>query len=133
MMAPPTSQTQIGGGRQDGWDEYRLILFFVKQSLADSVEPDTKTSQHRVVHDWHDMKRCAINFLKALRQIPPTKSRLPPHKILIVPFSNVGNDRLAGVSVHFDYEVWLGCTPEDYDEYPTCINIEDDTHPEHSL
>lgn len=133
MMPPPTSQTQVGGGKSDGWDEYRIILFFVKQSLVEDIDNDTKTSQHRVVHDWHDMKRCAINFLRALREVPPKLSRLPSHKILIVPFSSIGNDRLSGVSVHFDYEVWLGCTVEDYDEYPTEINLEDDTHPEHKL
>lgn len=140
IMAPPHSTIDFGGHNED-WETFRIILFFMKKTFNNSdnsvavMNPDTLTSQHAIYQDWHDMKRCVINFVRALLSVQKTQKKFnypTQQHALIIPLSNIGTDRIAGVRFAFDFRLWVGCQIEDYDEYPTEITISEDSHPEHS-
>lgn len=135
MLAPPHSYARMSG-RTTGWEEYRIIMYFMKQTWKDEINNRTKTSMHSVPDDWHDMKRCAVNFMKVLiekqRTAFPSYFQLPPNQVLYAPVSHIGIDRASGIRVDFDFKLFMGCTLEDYSEYPT-INIPLDSHPEHAM
>lgn len=136
MMAPPHSLGDI-----NQWEEFRILLFFMNASMQSQYDPNTMMVTHSVLQDWHDMKRCALNFLNALWSVQDafkdnnqqTRFVVPKHKYLCVPISYIGADRIAGVRLDFDFKLYTGCMLEDYkgDEYPTILNIPDDGHPEH--
>lgn len=133
MIAPPHSMGDI-----KGWEEFRIISFFMKQSEIEDLNADTMMAQHSVLEDWHDMKRVALNFLNALWSVQdamkPTHFIVPKHKYLVIPLSLVGADKISGVRLDFDFKLWTGCSMEDYqDDYPKILNIELDGHPEHNL
>lgn len=132
MMAPPHSIGDI-----EGWEEFRIISFFMKRSEIEDVNTDTKMSHHTITQDWHDMKRCALNFLSALWSVQDAtfgkKFRVPKHKFLVVPLSLVGADKVSGVRLDFDFKLYTGCFIEDYEEYPVDLILEDDSHPQHTL
>lgn len=142
IMLAPRSQV-MPSNRMGEWETYRITIFFVKTMFYDGdnnismQNPKTKTSMHDVLYDWHDMKRCAINFGRRLDKIvrePGEKFfRLPKTEARIIPVSGVGSDRTSGVRYDFDFELWLGCELEDYDEYLPEFQIQDDSHPEHKL
>ena len=143
IMAPPHSTIDFGGHNAD-WETFRLIMFFMKKSFNNSdntiqnMRSDTLTSQHTVFQDWHDMKRCAVNFVKALLSVQsnmrPANFNYPTQQhALMIPIHNIGSDRASGIRFDFDFRLFLGCTKEDYEEYPTSVTIPIDGHPEHSL
>jgi len=143
VMAPPHSTVDFGG-HNAGWETYRIIMFFLKKSFNNSdntvqqIHSLTGTSQHRVYQDWHDMKRCCVNFVQALLSVQagmrPAPFNYPTQQhALCIPVSNIGADRAAGVRYDFDFRLFLGCEIEDYAEYPTTLELELDGHPQHSL
>lgn len=143
MMAPPHSYLDFSD-QKEGWEEFRMIMFFMKTSFYDStgkvIDPSkSKLSQHTIPEDWHDMKRCAVAFIRVLKDLQhkahPPKYIIPNHKVLFIPLQNIGTDRLAGVRIDFDFKLNVGCGLEDYKDYPdlSCIKIPDDGHPEHKL
>lgn len=141
LMAPPNSTGYLQ--HDNAWEEYHIIMFFVKTTYYDSFNMvsspnlNTKTSMHTVPSDWHDMKRCAINFLRQLdklqRTFPKPLFRVPKHFQFIYPVSIVGADRVSGVKLTFDMELFVGCELEDYDEYLTELELAVDSHLEHKL
>lgn len=142
IITPPHSQLRFTDEMGE-WERYRIIQFFMVKSYtnADLTIKDenlkTGTSKHSIHFDWHDMKRCAVNFGRALcilqRSIKPARFRMPPNQVLFAAISQVGADNASGIKMSYDLDVWLGCTKEDYDEYPTNLIISDDSHPEHKL
>lgn len=142
VMVPPHSQFK-SEGKTSEWEQFRIVLFFCKTSFYNSdntiadMNEKTRTSLHEVFQDWHDMKRCAINFIRALSNVQrntfPVKFMVESNQILCIPFSIVGTDRVAGVRLDFDIKLFLGCTVEDYSEYPTNLIISDDSHPQHEM
>lgn len=142
LMLPPPS---TGDYLDDHFkDEYEITMFFLTTTFYTShnqvkgLNRNTNTSQHTIVEDWHDMKRCAVKFLKALQSVAPVaggkffiKEGLMP---IIDPVSLAGNDRVSGVKVIFNFCVAEDCTEEDYptdfvDQFERPEGI--DTHPEH--
>lgn len=146
MMMPP-----VGMGRYTGkngeWERYRFTHVFLKTTFYDSTNKTstanaaTRTSTHTIGQDWHDMKRCAVNFLRVLDRLQRTKHlindkfRLDDSDRIITPVSNIGVDRASGVRLDFTASVFIGCELEDYD----ADDIADitipvaDSHPEHTL
>lgn len=137
MMAPPHSYIDFGGTHA-GWEDFRIILFFVKQSLVENPDNKTRLSTHSILEDWHDMKRVGLNFLRVLienqRRIGQSVYNVPTsQKPLCIPFSNVGADRIAGVKLDFTFRLFTGCELEDYENFPNDINVDLDGHAEHEL
>lgn len=147
LLMPPTSfgkYTEKGGE----WEKYRILMFFLNTSYYSGTNQtmvpntNTKTSMHTVPQDWHDMKRCATNFITVLdrftrRENLITKTfRLEQEREkIITPVSEIGKDRCSGVRLEFMASLFMGCEIEDYDETEICsIKVPElDSHPEHQL
>jgi len=130
------------------WEDWRIIMFFLKTTYYDSANQTsnpnikTKTSNHTIPQDWHDMKRAAENFIRVLDRVQLEK-KLVNGKLridreagqAIYEISSIGADRASGVRLDFVISIFNGCEIEDYNEEDICaITIpEDDSHPEHSL
>jgi len=145
LLMPPRS-TGNYTGKNGEWENYRLVMFFLTTSFYNGanqvkfVNPNTQTSTHTIPEDWHDMKRCAVNFLKVLDQVQRQKSlitdqfRLGQDSKIFDPVSNIGADRASGVRLTFTASLFLGCELEDYNEADiSSITVPAaDSHPEHN-
>lgn len=150
LMMPPRSQgrfTEMGGE----WEKYRAVLFFLTTTYYDgnnqvkNQNKATGTSMHTVPQDWHDMKRCAINFIKVVDRVQKEKGLIKTtfrmggtpgdHERMMDPVSFVGADRLSGVRLDFSFSLFTGCELEDYNEsdISSIIIPAADPHPEHKL
>jgi len=119
IMAPPHSMYKVLGGHNAQWEEYRIIMFFVKQTFYDDIgvvemNPRTGTSQKTVMSIWDDMKTEAYDFLNRLiaderAQAMPAQFAVPAHQALFVPVSHVGADRVSGMRLDFDIKIFNGC------------------------
>ena len=126
--------------------EYRFMMLFLTTTYytgANQVKTpnrDINKSTHSITDDWHDMERCAVNFMKVMADAlnesdtaqPFSISELYPQGLDMV--STIGNDRLSGVLLSFTGLLSTGCDLEDYpSDYLTKIILPDavDTHPEH--
>lgn len=142
-IAPPHSRGEYDPDKSNEWERYLITIFFVKNSYNTSTGAvayknlKTGTSQHSVQDDWHDMKRAAVGFMKVLKQQQKlTKGlifRIPPNQVLTVPISEVSSDRISGVRLTFDFDLWVDCSLTDYESYPGLIPVPLDTHPEHEM
>ena len=144
LMMPPRSQTPVTTA---DWESMEIIMFFLKTTYYDSnnavsrPNSNTRTSTHTVVEDWHDMKRCAMSFIKALNiwqrnnLIMATSFRMPADRKLFTPVSNIGSDRASGIKMVFNISIFGGCELEDYNEDDiNSITIPElDSHPEHTM
>jgi hypothetical protein len=145
LMLPPVSRGEYTD-KNGNWERYNIKQFFLKRSFNDSggkvsyPNPNTQTSTHTILQDWHDMKRCSVNFLRMVDLVTKkhgliNKFRLEKTDRIHQPVSTVGNDRYSGVMVMFDVAVFIGCTLEDYG--PQDVNAitipDDDSHPEHKM
>lgn len=139
LLMPPRSS---GDYSEDYFkDEYEVSLMFLNSSFiarnnqVASLNPNTNTSQHRIIHDWHDMKRCAVKFLNALQKVGNNTFHVKQKENPVIdPVSMAGNDGVSGVVLSFILVVSETCTEEDYPvdfessfEYPSLT----DSHPEH--
>jgi hypothetical protein len=149
LMMPPRSQgkfTEKGGE----WEKYRAIMFFLTTTYYDgnnqikNQNKATGTSMHTVPHDWHDMKRCATNFIKVTDRIQKERGLIAStfrlggdrdQERMIDPVSFIGVDRLSGVRLDFSFSLFNGCELEDYNEsdISSIIIPAADPHPEHKL
>jgi hypothetical protein len=149
LMMPPRSQgkyTERGGE----WEKYQITMFFLTTTYYDgnnqvkSPNKATGTSTHTIPQDWHDMKRCAMNFIRVLDRLQREKDLVKDRfrlggdadqGRLIDPISMIGVDRTSGVRLYFTCSLYNGCEMEDYDESAiNSIIIPDaDPHPEHKL
>lgn len=126
LMPPPHSRGKYSDDRGKGeWERYRIILFFVNTTYSQDINPDTKTSEHPVIKDWDEMKQCALAFKRKLeavqRSTPGSVFRVPDNQALCIPVSIVGNDRVSGIRLDFDLDMYIGCEA-DASEYPTFTN-----------
>lgn len=145
IMMPPVSRGEFKYNQQE-FEGYAISMFFLKTTYYDSNNQianrnqNTNTSMHTIPQDWHDMKRCAVSFLRVLDKVQRSGSMLNYFRLLsgekiFRPVSNIGTDRASGVKVDFQIQVFAGCEIEDYDPNDiSTINIPvADSHPEHQL
>lgn len=148
LLMPPVSLGDYIDSRTGEWDEHRFIMFFLKPTYYDGKNqvsipnPSTGTSTHSIPMDWHDMKRCAINFIRVLSRVQKSLGlvnssfRLSSEKKrVITPVTAVSTRRYSGVRLDFAASIYNDCTLEDYTQDgidQISVNIED-THPEHQL
>ncbi len=136
VLVPPTSRGNFG--RDPMWERYRIIIFFMKSTYygaGNATNPQTRTSIHSVEEDWHDMKRVANNFLKQLENVQRTTKnsvfRVPTNTNIFYPVSILGQDRVSGIKLDFDLDIFQACELEDYDTLIDNPEIPLDSHPEH--
>ena len=131
IMMPPRSSGDFADGEYGVKEGYNFVLLFLTTTFTDgngqvkNPNPDTGTSMHTIVEDWHDMKRCAASFMRVLKELMPANfilsERTPQY---IDPISTMGNDRLSGVMLQFAATLFTGCELEDYPaDYLTKIQL----------
>lgn len=147
VMMPPIAYGIFNDTVAGGWKNYRISIFFLKQSYQNAagqismVNKNTLTSTHIVLYDWHDMDRCAENFLKSLNYVIK-KNMLYTDSIrvddrvqkYITPVSEIGAKRLSGVRLDYCVQLFGQCDEvEDYvDADLDVVTIpERDSHPIH--
>lgn len=146
MMAPQSFGKYTD--KKGEWEKYRIMMCFLTTTYYSATNqtmtpnPNTKTSTHTIPQDWHDMKRCAVNFITVLDRFTRSQGlinstfRLDQERDRIVtPVSEIGADRASGVRLEFMASLFIGCEIEDYDE-ADILSIEVpalDSHPEHQL
>lgn len=147
LMMPPQSFGKYTDTKGE-WETYRIVMFFLTTTYYSgsnqtmNPNPSTKTSTHTIPQDWHDMKRCAVNFVNVLNRVIRSEGlfnttiRLNQERDkMITPVSMVGVDRVSGVQLEFMASLFIGCELEDYAE-EDIASIEMpvlDSHPEHQL
>lgn len=142
LLMPPVEI--IGDYTDTSFSRFRLEMYFLKKIGTDngrtqSLNVNNNTSEHTVMQDWKDMRLCAISFRKALDYVLiKTKSlnkirTVDSSKEVINRVSYANNDRLAGVSITFEVDVFIGCDMSDYaNEALDSVTFPDaDTHPQH--
>jgi len=147
FMMPPRSFGSFTDPAGE-WERFQLILFFLKTTYVSgsgqtqSPNPATRTSTHTVVQDWHDMKRCAVNFVGVLNQLQRSRGTInttfrlnQEYERTIQPVSFIGVDRLSGVRLDLVVNLFNGCVLEDYTPQDiTAITLPaGDSHPEHQM
>lgn len=147
MMMPPVSDEDTMYQRQRSNDDemYQISMFFLKTVyyLSDGStaypNPTTGTSTHTIPQDWHDMKRCAKDFVKSLDLIlrnHDVVNLARKRKVYQPVAGTVGTDRLSGIRLDFFITIADDCAElEDYD--PVALKAltlpEGDSHPAHRM
>lgn len=145
LLFPPRTKGDFRV-KTDSWRDVHIVLFFLQTTYYNgnnqikTPNRGTQTSMHTVPQDWHDMDRCATNFIYVLNQIQRSKNlintafRLTSDKAVISPVSFVGVDRTSGVRLDFDCQIFGGCDVEDYtdEDINSIIVPTGDSHPEHN-
>lgn len=141
ILLPPTEL--ITKGYEWGWSQFRLKMFFLTttyyQDGSDIKFQNTgnNTSEHPIKWDWKDMREVAGNFrinfndftrkntINAIRE----RQNVTDYYERV---SNMGNDRVSGVSLQFDVNVFVGCKHPSYDISKIDIaGILSNIHPQH--
>lgn len=131
-----------GGRQRDAYNVFLLFLTGTYMASGGNVKKPAGDgrSTHTIPQDWHDMKRCADEFmLVLLRLIEETAlgqyfSIVDDGNQLITPVSQAGNDGLSGVCLQFRCAInSAACELEQYtDEGIAGISIPTtDSHPSH--
>ena len=148
LMMPPkkSGNFQFSLLEVTDFDLYTIQMMFLRPASYTAYNqpsqplPNTPISTHTVVDTWHDMSRCAEDFMKALRGIIDSGSlqgtltiseRLTP---VIQYITEIGNDKLSGALLTFNLLMNGGCELEDYpSDYLTRIELPalTDIHPTH--
>lgn len=120
LMFPPV---EIVEDSENTWSKFKIRMFFLTPPHtlnSATVNPDfgNNLSQHTIQETWKDMRLCAVDFRKAFKLITYTNSTIGIRDgqtiDVIERYSNIGNDKLAGVGISFDVSVFAGCELEDY-------------------
>ena len=112
------------------------------QNQVSAPAAGTRQPTHTIPDTWHDMARCAKNFLQVLYAgIETHKCGPAPYLFIsekvqqsIVEVTCKGNDEVTGVMMRFGIGLFGGCDLEDYNsDYLTTIAWPDitDVHPLH--
>ncbi len=113
-------------------ETFTFQLFFLTktgitgQNQIKSPNPDNLTSLHPVWYDWKDMKECANNFMRIVKQLiaqkliddVPMKSLIAIDTTRLIPqvlrISNAGTSNASGVSLTFNVILKNNCQTDDY-------------------
>lgn len=136
MMLPPV---EVIEDYDKGFSRFKCKLYFLANpySVNSSINKTTNTSKHTVQQTWKDMRLCAIEFRKALQLVTQKNMNAGIRDgqgiDVIDRVSNVANDKLSGVGISFDVDVFLGCELSDYFQgmIDTIVINTNDLHPRH--
>ncbi len=147
LLLPPKADIEYL--REGSWENYQIILFFLTPTYYSSAtkvhntkwpNKSTGTSRHSIIMDWYDMRRAALDFLRVLDSLSLVPTEQPLYRIVkgpvyIDPASLQGVDRVSGVRLQFNMQIWTGCELEDYEEIDIAKIIipKDVKHPIHEL
>ena len=143
VMLPPYESEE---DNDKDWSTWKIDMFFLclnkRTGDGDIKQPDTQTntSTHTYQMDWKDMRECAGNFRKMLRNIirvPPFPNTLREKRGALTHYSRVtmkSNDAANGIRMTFELQLYDNyCTLADYSDNGASIVIPDNfaPHPLH--
>jgi hypothetical protein len=122
VLMPPI---EVIESYEKGWSRFKIEQFFLCTTgytgnhEIKGMNNNTNTSEHPIKYDWKDMRECAGNFRKMFNQILRDKGYLNYINSATAPdfirrVSNMGNDRLSGVSISYELNIAMPCTMADY-------------------
>lgn len=105
------------------WERLYFRLYFLTTTLYTGdnqikfVDTNTNTSMHTINQDWSEMKELAFEFIHALESIQLAhikEWRLgQKDEWQLNRMTNLQNDRLTGVCLHFEMQLPIVCDYED--------------------
>jgi hypothetical protein len=141
ILFPPMESVQ---SYAKGWSTFRMVMYFLtkdgRTGANELKTPDYNAliSDHSAILDWKDMRECAGDFRVALTSLVRqpsigSKIRTTNSSDSIDRITWVGNDKLNGVRLQFDLELFMPCELADYpDNLFSLITIPDaNPHPLH--
>lgn len=127
-----------------GWSTFRMVMYFLtkdgRTGANELKTPDYNAliSDHSAILDWKDMRECAGDFRVALNNLtrqPVIGSKIRPSGTAdsIDRITWAANDKLNGVRLQFDLDLFMPCELADYpDNLFSLITIPDaNPHPLH--
>lgn len=120
--------------KNDEWESYQFEMFFVNTTYysganqTKSKNSGTGTSSKPIIQEWEEMKVAALDFIRVLQLVQKGNNgdsvimlnnmfRLhTDRKKYIEPVSIVGTNRLSGVRLLFEADVFTTCAIQDYVE-----------------
>lgn len=133
---------------QAGWSHKEITMVFVcnsqttGQNQTTTPAVGTGKSTHTTQQTWHDMERCAVDFMAVLynvifqNNLQGTVNISESYRQEILQVTNKANDQVTGVLLRFQLDWASGCDIEDYpDNYLSLIVPPDptiDVHPLHT-
>lgn len=149
LLMPPSKEGQFEYRNEPNssghTDIYTIKLLFVAGTTNTGQNQPQQPNQierstHTIPETWHDMDRCATDFIAVLREVilPSTGNIMIWDTVTpkITPVTDLGSDKVSGVMLYFKLALFSGCTVEDYpDDWITSIIIPDqiDSHPIHKM
>ena len=139
IMFPPVEMLE---DYDKGWSRFKCRMFFITTEFNNrnglqSANFNNNLSKHTIQMTWKDMRLCAVDFRRVFKEITEKNLnagiRDGQSFDVIDRYSDIGNDRVAGVGISFDVDVFLGCGISDYsdsDINSIIINTKD-LHPSH--
>ena len=139
-------QYQDDNSTQNAYSYFECNMVFVTNAYVTGQNqvstPSVGTNQptHTIPDTWHDMARCAKNFIEVLyngimaQGLQSTIFISEKHQQEILEVTDKSNDSVSGVLMRFYIAIASGCTLEDYaDNYLTAIQWPSavDSHPLH--
>lgn len=98
-------------------------MFFLTPQHNDinqNRNPFNNLSEHTIEHTWKDMRQCAVDFRKFFNLVTSHNLskgvRETEDTDVIDRYSDIGNDKLAGVGLSFNVDLFIGCDMVDFDE-----------------
>ncbi len=134
LLMPPRNSGKVSA-KEARWENVRLTLLFLTTtyytgSAIASRNPATNTSLRPVQEDWDDMKVVADDFAKALRKVHDEHRlfasvlRLTNPNAYTTPISFAGLDRVSGVRLDIEVEMFVPCELTDINaESLSTINL----------
>jgi len=123
VLLPPQ---EIVPSYDKGWSTFRFVMYFLttdgRTGLNELKSPDFDTliSNHPITYDWKDMRECAGNFRVAFNKVvrqPAIINTVRDNNRNPDVYDRIswsGNDRLNGVRVSFDVDMFMPCDLTDY-------------------
>ena len=123
VLLPPM---EIVPSYNKGWSTYRMVMYFLTldgrtgANELKTADYDALISDHPVTHDWKDMRECAGNFRVAFNNVvrqPSVINQVRDNHTnpdMYERISWAGNDKVNGVRVSFEVDLFMPCDLADY-------------------
>ncbi len=122
IMMPPVELIE---SYDKGWSKFKCRVFFLDTQNNDAngianVNKFNNLSKKTIKHIWKDMRGCGIDFRKVFQLVTERNMRSgirDGQSIDVIDrVSNVANDKVAGIGISFDVELFIGCEVMDYND-----------------
>lgn len=116
LMFPPVEMIE---DYDRGWSKFKCRMFFLDAEYKSNINQNNNLSQKTIQQNWNEMRGCAVDFRRYFKELTQAnvgkEIRDGQTYDVIDRYSDIGNDRVAGVGISFEVDLFLGCEITDYD------------------